>query len=110
VQSEFATQPTHWPTLTSHTAVAPLHIFLFTAEHVPHAPVGWHAGVAPPQSASPLHPRQVCVVPSQAGVDPPHCAATMQPTQVPVDGLHTAVAPVHVAALVAEQAPHAPLG
>ncbi|HSS39643.1 MAG TPA: hypothetical protein VLT58_12825, partial [Polyangia bacterium] len=110
VQSEFATQPAHWPALTSHTAVAPVHIVLFAAEQVPQAPVGWQAGVAPPQSASPPHGRQACVAPSQAGVVPPHCAATTQPTQVPLDGLHTGVAPVHVTMFVAEQAPHAPPG
>jgi hypothetical protein len=59
--------PPHWalprhatqvPGPTSQAGVAPVQAVAFVAEHCPHAPDGSHAGVAPPQSPSPAHPRQ----------------------------------------------------
>ena len=53
------------------------------AEHSPHAPLAWHAGVAPPHSLSPAHARQVCVAEAHTGVAPPHCAFVRHGTHVP---------------------------
>jgi hypothetical protein len=64
--------------------VPPEHCDVFVAEHWPHAPDDWQAGVAPPQSVSPAHARQVCVVVLQIGVVPPHCAFDVHGTQVEV--------------------------
>lgn len=68
-----------------HTGVEPVHCVLLVAEHTPHPPDGWHAGVEPLQSTSAAHPRQLPVVVLQVGVVPVHCAV-----------------------LVAEHCPHAP--
>jgi hypothetical protein len=68
---------------TSQAGVAPEHFVALVAEQTPHEPLGWQAGVAPPQSASLAQARQVCVAALQAGVVPPHCAAETQGTQVP---------------------------
>jgi hypothetical protein len=103
------THPTQVPAAVLQTGVAPEHRAVFVAEQAPHAPLDWHAGVAPPQSASATQPWQVCVVPSQAGAVPPHWAAVRHPTHVAVAGLHTGVAPAHWLALLAEQLPQAPL-
>jgi hypothetical protein len=54
------------------------------AEHCPHEPEGWQAGIAPPHSPSPAQARQVCAVVLQTGVAPPHCALDVQGTQAPV--------------------------
>ena len=54
------------------------------AEHWPHAPDGWQAGVDPPHSLSPAQARQVWVVVLHTGVDPLHCALVRQGTQVDV--------------------------
>ena len=54
------------------------------AEHWPHAPEGWQAGVAPPHSESPAQARQVWVAVLQTGVAPPQFAFEVQGTQVPV--------------------------
>jgi hypothetical protein len=111
--------PPHWaslvqarqvPLVTLHSDVAPVHFVVFVAEHTPHAPLGWQAGVAPPHSPSPVQPRQACVAASHVGVVPPHCASRRQPTQVADDGLQTEVVPVHREPFVAEHAPHEPLG
>ena len=102
-------QPTQVPVPTSHAEVAPAQRRVLVAEHVPHAPPGWHAGVAPLQSASPPHARQMCVVLSQTGVPPPQSALPTHATQEPVVASHPGVAPEHALLFVAEQAPHAPL-
>ena len=78
------------------------------AEHCPHDPEGWQAGVAPPHSPSPAQARQVCAVVLHTGVAPPHCAFEMHGTQVPAVVRQTGVAPPHALALVAEHCPHAP--
>jgi hypothetical protein len=78
------------------------------AEHCPHDPEGWQAGVAPPHSPSPAQARQVCVVVLQTGVAPPHWAFEMHGTQVPAAVRQTGVAPPHALAFVAEHCPHAP--
>ena len=54
------------------------------AEHWPHAPPGWQAGVAPPHSLSPAHARHVCVAVLQTGVVPLHWALVRHGTQVAV--------------------------
>ena len=78
-------QLTQVPLAMLHAGVAPVHLILLVAEHTPHAPPGWHAGVAPvPHSLSAPHARHVCVAPSQTGVAPPHCASVTHGTQVPV--------------------------
>jgi hypothetical protein len=103
-------QPTQVPVATLQTGVVPVQWTVFVDEQPPQAPLGWQVGVAPPQSASAVHPRQAWVVPSHAGSVPWHCAAVTQPTHVAVGGLHTGAAPVQRVAFVAEQVPQMPLG
>jgi len=110
LQSAFPTQATHEPVVASQPGVAPEQALLFVAEHAPHEPPGWHAGVAPPQSPSTEHARQVCVVPLQVGVAPEQSALATHVTHVPDAALQIGVEPVHVVLFVAEHAPHAPLG
>ena len=74
----------------------------FAAEHSPHAPFGWQAGVAPPQSPSPPQARQALVVRSQTGVCPAHWAFEVQATQTPRGTSHAGVAPPQRAAFEAE--------
>jgi hypothetical protein len=80
------------------------------AEHCPHAPDGWHAGVVPLHSPSPAHARQVCAATLQTGVTPPHSVFELQLTQVPVVTLHAGIETEQRVVLVAEQTPQAPLG
>ena len=80
-------QATQTPAAVLHAGVGAVHRVVLVAEHWPHAPPGWQAGVAPPHSLSPAQARQVCVVVLQTGV-----------------------APLHAVALVAEHCPHAPDG
>jgi hypothetical protein len=103
-------QFTHRPTATLHAGLAPVHLVRFVAEQTPQAPVGWQAGVAPPQSTSPAHARHVWVAVLQTGVLPPHSAFETHATQVPLVVLHAGVAPVHLEAFVAEHWPHEPPG
>jgi hypothetical protein len=102
-------QPTHTPLTALQTGVAPEHAAAFVAEHAAHAPFGWQAGVPPPQSASAVHARHVCVVVLHVGVVPPQVAFATQATHVADVASHAGVAPVHRDAFVAEQIPHAPL-
>jgi len=62
----------------------PPHADVFVAEHCPHAPLPWHAGVRPPHSLSPAHARHWCSVVLHTGVVPPHCAFDTHGTHVPV--------------------------
>jgi hypothetical protein len=65
--------------------VVPVQSAAFVDEHWPHAPEGWQAGVDPPHSLSPPHPRHRCRLPSQTGaVGLPQSALARQDTQVPV--------------------------
>jgi len=80
------------------------------AEHWPHAPDGWQAGVAPPHSPSPAHGRQLWVARLHTGVVPPHWAFDVHGTHVAEAASQTGVAPMQRVALLAEQTPHAPLG
>jgi hypothetical protein len=88
--------------------VEPMHAVAFVDEHAPHAPLGWQAGVLPPQSVSLVHPRHVCVVVLHAGVEPVHVVFATQATQVAAVALQAGVEPVHSVAFVAEHTPHAP--
>jgi hypothetical protein len=106
----FATQATHVPSVVSQAGVAPVHLAVFVAEHAPQAPEGSQAGVLPPHSPSPAHPRHACVVRLHTGVAPEQSAFAPHPTQPPVTTLHTVVEPVHFVTFVAEQDPHEPLG
>jgi hypothetical protein len=101
---------THVAAGAKQTGVAPPHALALVAEHCPHAPDPWHAGVVPPHSPSPAHARQACVAVLQTGVVPVHCAFDTQGTHVPDDARQTGVAPMHCVALVAEHCPHAPDG
>jgi hypothetical protein len=103
-------QPTQVPAATSQVGVAPVQDVALVLEHAPHAPDGWHAGVAPPQSPSPAHGRQVCVVVLQMGFVPPHWAFVVHEAQVPVAASQVAVGPVHFETFDAEHTPHAPVG
>jgi len=106
----FEVQGTQVPAPALQTGVAPAQSEALLAEHCPHAPDGWQAGVLPPQSASAAQARQACVVVLQTGVLPPHWASVTQGTQVPVAVRQIGVAPPHADALVAEHCPQAPLG
>ncbi len=103
-------QPTHVPVPTSQVGVAPVQDVALVLEHAPHAPVGSHAGVAPPQSTSAAHGRQVWVVVLQTGFVPPHWAFVVHEAHVPVAVSQVAVGPVHFETFDAEQTPHAPVG
>jgi hypothetical protein len=130
-QSALATQRTQLPALARQTGVAPVQSNELPAEHWPHEPPGWQAGVTPPHSLSPPQARQVRNDGSQTGVDPPQSALATQPThsfvavlqtgvapphwllarhwtQVAIDVSQTGVDPPQSPMLVAEQAPHAP--
>jgi hypothetical protein len=110
-QSLSARQVTHVPAVVRQTGVVPPQRDTLPAEHWPHAPLGWHAGVAPlPHSPSPVHARQVCVATLHTGAVPPQCALVTHGTQVADGTSHAGVAPEHRLAFVAEQMPHAPLG
>ena len=101
--------PTQEPVTLLHAGVGPTHAVTFVAEQAPHAPLGWQAGVALPQSASELHARQVCVATLQAGVMPAQVALETQATQVAVAGSQAGVMPVQRVTFVVEQRPHEPL-
>ena len=92
------------------TGVVPPHLVTFVAEHCPHDPVAWQAGVAPPQSTSPAHGRHVCVAVLHTGVAPPQFPFETQLTQVREATSHTEVAPPQRLAFVAEHCPQAPEG
>ena len=109
-QSASLAQPRQVPVATTHTGVVPLQAETLVAEQAPQAPLGWQTGVAPPHSPSPAQPWQVPAVVLQTGVVPLHWALVTQVTHVPLLGLQTGVLPLHIVALVAEQAPQAPLG
>ena len=106
----FDVHGTQTPAATLQAGVAPMHSVALVAEQTPHAPDGWQAGVAPPQSPSPAHARQVCVATLQIGVAPPHCALDTHGTHVPAAVKQTGVAPPHCEALLAEHWPQAPEG
>jgi hypothetical protein len=72
------------------------------AEHCPHAPDVWHAGVVPLHSPSAAQARQAWVAVLQTGVVPEHCPFDVHGTQVPVVVKHAGVAPEHWLVLVAE--------
>jgi hypothetical protein len=76
-------QGTQVPVVVRQTGVAPPHRDTLVAEHCSHAPEGWQAGVAPPQSPSAAHDRQAWVAVLQTGVVPPHWALDVHGTQVP---------------------------
>jgi hypothetical protein len=63
-----------------------VHCVLLPAEHWPHEPEPWQAGVAPWHSLSPVQARQVWKATSQTGVEPEQSASARQRTQVP-DGV-----------------------
>ena len=87
-----------------------MHAAVLPSEHWPQAPVGWQAGLAPPQSASDAQAWQVWVVVSQTGVVPPQLAFVVHGTQVADATLQDGVAPVQAITLVAEHWPQAPVG
>ena len=74
---------THVPVGVWHSGVVPVHAVPFPAEHWPHAPPGWHAGVAPPHSPSPAQPRQEWNAGSQTGVAPGQSVSARHETHVP---------------------------
>jgi hypothetical protein len=90
--------------------LVPVQSEALVAEHCPHAPDGWHAGVVPLHSPSPAHARQVCAATLQTGVTPPHSVFELQLTQVPVVTLHAGIETEQRVVLVAEQTPQAPDG
>lgn len=78
-QSLFALHPTHDPLGVSHTCEPPVHCELFVAEHCPHAPEGWQAGVAPLQFESLVHPTQTWLA-LQTGLLPLQSVLAVHPT------------------------------
>ena len=110
LQSLSARHVTHVPAVVKQTGVAPAQRDTLPAEHWPHAPLAWHAGVVPPHSPSPPQARQRCVPPSHTGVDPPQSALATQRTHVPVGAKQTGVAPPQASEFDVEHWPHAPLG
>jgi len=60
-----------------------VHAVALPAEHWPHAPPGWHAGVAPPHSLSPAQPRQEWNAGSHTGVAPPQSLSAWHATHTP---------------------------
>jgi hypothetical protein len=82
--SALETHGTHTPAAVLQTGVPAEHFVAFVAEHWPHAPFGWQAGVAPPQSASLAQAWQVCRMGSQTGVAPEQSLLTRHVTHVPV--------------------------
>jgi hypothetical protein len=109
--SAFELQLTQVPVATLQVGMDTGQRVTLVAEHTPHAPDGWQAGVAPvPQSASPAQARQVWVAPSQTGVVPEQSASARHATQVPLGVKHSGVPPVHCTELPAEHWPHAPAG
>jgi len=85
-QSALARHETQVPADVRQSGVAPTQRRELPAEHCPQAPPGWHAGVAPLHSLSPLQARQLCDAGSQTGVAPEQSASIRQGTQVP-DGV-----------------------
>lgn len=72
-------QAAHAPVVVSQVGVVPEHWPLLLAEHWPHAPEPWHAGVpgdgqerGAPDPLSPLQPAQLPVAVSQRGDVPEH--------------------------------------
>jgi len=129
-QSVFALHPTQLPLGTSHTCDPPVHCVTLVAEHCPHAPEVWHAGVVPLQFVSLVQPThtllalQTGFVPlqsepdrqpthwftlvSQRGAAALHCASAMHVTHAPKFVLATLSQtrpPVH--SLFTAQARHA---
>ena len=109
-QSARVRQPTHkpMPEEVSHRGVVAGQCDVSSVVQAAQAPLGRQIGADGPQSAFPVHARQMCVAPSHTGVVPPHWAAERQATQVPEAALHTGVAPLHRVALLVEHWPHAP--
>jgi hypothetical protein len=83
-QSALARQVTQVPAVVRQSGVPPVQRSELPAEHWPHAPPGWQAGVAPLHSLSPLQARQLCDAGSQTGVAPAQSLLTRQGTQLPV--------------------------
>jgi hypothetical protein len=108
--SASALQLTQVPVATLQAGIDPLHFVLLVAEQTPHAPEGWQAGVAPPQSPSPPQARQVWLVPSQIGVAPLQSALARQATQLPEGAKQSGVPPVQRRLLPAEHCPQVPPG
>jgi hypothetical protein len=103
-------QLSQMPRVVLHVEVGPVQAPLFVAEQTPQAPFGSQAGVAPPHWASLAHPTHAWVARSHTGVAPRHWALLVHGTQRPVAASHAGVVPPQREALVAEQAPQAPLG
>jgi len=103
-------QAAQLPTLVRQYGVAPVHSVVLVVEHCPHAPDGWHAGVAPPHSPSPEQPRQVWKVASQRGAAAGQSPSARHDTQLPVGAWQNGFVPVHSELFVAEHWPHAPDG
>ena len=103
-------QPAQTPALVRQYGVAPVHSVALVPEHWPHAPEGWHAGVAPPHSLSPAQARHAWKVASHSGADVGQSASARHDTQLPADTRQSGRAPVQRVALPAEHSPHAPDG
>lgn len=109
-QSADDTQPTQTPAATSHRDIEPPQAVRLLAEHSPQTPVDIQAGVAPPQSPSPLQARQMRVPLSQIGVPPPQSAADRQPTQTLAMPSQSGRTPLQAAVFPAVHCTQAPLG
>jgi hypothetical protein len=79
----FEVQVTQVPVGAWQSGVAPVHASEFAAEHWPHEPPGWQAGVMPPHSLSPAQARQVWNAGSQTGDASLQSASARHGTQTP---------------------------
>jgi hypothetical protein len=68
------------------------------AEHCPHAPPAWQAGVAPPQSPSPRHATHALF--THAGLAPEQSVLARHATHWLVAVSHRGVPPLQVASVV----------
>ena len=93
---------THVPEAVRQSGVAPVQRVEFVAEHWPHVPLVWQAGVAPPHSLSPAQPRQLWKVASHLGAAAGQSPSARQVTQLPLGAWQSGFVPVHSVVLVAE--------
>jgi hypothetical protein len=106
---ELDVHATHVPLETLQAGVPPTHSERFVDEHWPQTPLGWQAGVAPPQAASVVQPWQVCVAASQTGAEAPQSASERHATHTPTLVSQSRVPPVQRVVFVAEHCVQAPV-
>jgi hypothetical protein len=109
-QSELAAHWTHVLVPGSQTLPAAGQAPALPGPQARQSPAASHTGVPAPHSASAAQGRQAWVAPSQTGVATAQSAAARQATQAPAVASQSGRAPAHAEVVVAEHAPHVPLG